>query len=303
MSKSCYYPDGSLVGADNLHPVMIPCDPKAETSACCHKADICYANGLCGSDYWWPYRGACTDKTWKSKACPSYCASAASGGLLDSFQIITSCEEPHIMPRKFACADTLAGCAKGNFSMSTSKVLVVNLTAADASSSISTTTASFLSQSSSSSAPSTTSLGMSFTTTAASVATACTSSTGASVEKTKNNGITPAVLGISIVVPLLIALVLAIFLFFEHKKRVGLEKLQSERALVGMGPPAPSTAYSTSQTEPKPFEYTHMSPNQGVSPETPNYGYAPKLYPGPPMELAGPGPGELQGEGEHLRAK
>lgn len=179
----------------------------------------------------------------------------------------------------------------------------VNLTAADVSSSASTMTASLLTQLSSSLAPSRNSPGISFTITAASVATACTSSFAASIENAKSNGITPAVLGVSIVVPLLTALVLAIFLFLEHRKRVRLEKLHSERASVGTSPHAPSTAYSSSQIELKPFESTYMSPNHIVLRETPNYGNMPNFYPRPPMELAGPGPGELEGEGEHLRAK
>lgn len=66
--QQCYYPDGSIP----TDYIWTPCTGE-EFSSCCipSEGDVCQPNGLC----WFPpfgevFRGACTDRTWNSPACP-----------------------------------------------------------------------------------------------------------------------------------------------------------------------------------------------------------------------------------------
>ncbi|KAH6662493.1 hypothetical protein B0J14DRAFT_610547 [Halenospora varia] len=74
-AKSCYYPDGKKTPADAR------CTSSGGESACCGPGFVCLSNGLCMDNstannvnnpnvY---YRGSCTDKTWQSPSCPSFC--------------------------------------------------------------------------------------------------------------------------------------------------------------------------------------------------------------------------------------
>lgn len=70
--QTCYYPDG------NLDDGLAPCNAGADVSSCCGRQDICLDNGYCivqtenyGNRL---SRAGCTDGTWKSSACPSYCS-------------------------------------------------------------------------------------------------------------------------------------------------------------------------------------------------------------------------------------
>ena len=69
----CYYPDGSIP----TDFTYVPCT-SGNMSACCiqSEGDVCQPNGLC---YYPPkahnFRGACTDQTWASDACPKICIS------------------------------------------------------------------------------------------------------------------------------------------------------------------------------------------------------------------------------------
>lgn len=71
--QKCYYPDGTY------DPTLAPCKSAQEHSACCGAdTSLCLDNGLCfKEESTWGNRlsrGGCTDKTWKSGACPQYCA-------------------------------------------------------------------------------------------------------------------------------------------------------------------------------------------------------------------------------------
>jgi hypothetical protein len=66
--KKCYYPGFEAPGDH-------PCDPDAEESVCCGTGggSMCLTNNACvrpGHDM---ARGSCTDKSWKSGACPQFC--------------------------------------------------------------------------------------------------------------------------------------------------------------------------------------------------------------------------------------
>ena len=68
--RKCYYPNGDLVLADS------PCDPDAEHSACCGAPPFgvaCLSNKLCRTQPGDFSRGSCTDPTWQSPECPSFC--------------------------------------------------------------------------------------------------------------------------------------------------------------------------------------------------------------------------------------
>ena len=71
-AKKCYYPGGTEA-TDRT-----PCNGTAEVSHCCKNGEHCLTNGLCvidateqnGVEY---LRGACTDSSFQSDACPTVC--------------------------------------------------------------------------------------------------------------------------------------------------------------------------------------------------------------------------------------
>ncbi|KAF4627821.1 hypothetical protein G7Y89_g10325 [Cudoniella acicularis] len=285
MSQQCYYPDGSVTGADTDHPLMIPCSPSASNSACCHAGDVCYENGLCMSAGWWfLYRGGCTDKSFQSSSCPSACTTSTSGGLLNSYQIINTCEDPHKLPRLFTCSDTNAGCSSGNFSLPEGTILAVNLTAnatTISSSSLSITTASLIVPSSSSVSHTTSS-----TIAPIQAGAAATFTSSSTLQTPTNNtntpGISPLAFGFALGLTLLLSIFLAILLFLEHKKRV-----LSEGKTVLVDPSQTVNAHyvvgsskRTSYEEPK---------GEGVANGVGERGqeFSPVWYPDTPRELAG----------------
>lgn len=72
----CYYPDGTAAPGD------VPCSDSTENSVCCGTGYACLSNGICqatGDELKKPgatefVRGSCTDKTFRSSACPSFCS-------------------------------------------------------------------------------------------------------------------------------------------------------------------------------------------------------------------------------------
>ena len=71
LAQSCYYPDGSLP----TDYEFVPCTGDSVSSCCIpSEGDVCLASGVCyfkSGEY--PFRGACTDKSWSSSKCPQYC--------------------------------------------------------------------------------------------------------------------------------------------------------------------------------------------------------------------------------------
>lgn len=71
----CYFPDQQTIAQQNF-----PCRGGSDDSPCCGTSYACVSNGLCmksndtfdvnSAEY---VRGSCTDKTWRSAACPSFC--------------------------------------------------------------------------------------------------------------------------------------------------------------------------------------------------------------------------------------
>ena len=71
-AQQCYYPNGDVSKTD------APCS-SAEGAACCPLNWQCLDNGLCYLDsekYFGRY--TCTDKSWKSSACPGFCTDSTS---------------------------------------------------------------------------------------------------------------------------------------------------------------------------------------------------------------------------------
>jgi len=70
---TCWLPDGKSF--DNVG--MIPCnstlEDSTEGSACCDPRDACTTSGMCLGESGYTYRGGCTDSTFTSSNCPSYC--------------------------------------------------------------------------------------------------------------------------------------------------------------------------------------------------------------------------------------
>lgn len=70
-NAACYYPNGVKATDD------FPCFLDQDQSTCCGSGSICEASGLCkvGGSIGVSnlIRGSCTDKTWVSSACSSFC--------------------------------------------------------------------------------------------------------------------------------------------------------------------------------------------------------------------------------------
>ena len=70
--RTCYFPNGQVSHDDH------PCDGNAEHSTCCGgppTGAVCLSNKLCKGIDGLLSRGTCTDPTWTSPDCPSFCAS------------------------------------------------------------------------------------------------------------------------------------------------------------------------------------------------------------------------------------
>ena len=63
--QTCYFPSGDTAASD------IPCSTSGD-SACCISNGYCLSNGLCITEMVLAW-GSCTDQTWTSSACPSFC--------------------------------------------------------------------------------------------------------------------------------------------------------------------------------------------------------------------------------------
>ncbi|KAL6856319.1 hypothetical protein J3F83DRAFT_448417 [Trichoderma novae-zelandiae] len=71
----CFYPDGTPAPGD------VPCTDSTTNSVCCGTGYACLSNGICqatGDELAKPgasefVRGSCTDKTFRSSSCPSFC--------------------------------------------------------------------------------------------------------------------------------------------------------------------------------------------------------------------------------------
>ncbi len=83
VSAICYYPDASTAPQDT------PCLNSAGDTFCCGEGYVCLSNRICKSvaatndpnsqsTY---VRGSCTDPTWRSSACPSFCIDPRFGEL------------------------------------------------------------------------------------------------------------------------------------------------------------------------------------------------------------------------------
>ena len=69
---TCYFPDKSIATGYELCNSTLA-GPNGSGSACCATGDICTTGGFCLNDMYYPYRGACTDKSWNSESCATEC--------------------------------------------------------------------------------------------------------------------------------------------------------------------------------------------------------------------------------------
>lgn len=75
VSATCYYPNGDVAPNDT------PCRDDTENSLCCGQGYACLTNAICqatGDELQKPgasefVRGSCTDDTFRSSSCPSFC--------------------------------------------------------------------------------------------------------------------------------------------------------------------------------------------------------------------------------------
>lgn len=70
VNPTCYFPNGGI--APNYQPCNSTVD--ADSSVCCElSTSVCGSKGLCYGSNGYLYRGGCTDRSWKSAHCPTYC--------------------------------------------------------------------------------------------------------------------------------------------------------------------------------------------------------------------------------------
>ncbi|KAI5466744.1 hypothetical protein BGZ63DRAFT_398379 [Mariannaea sp. PMI_226] len=104
--RKCYYPNGDEAVNDR------PCNPNLDQSACCGSSSgsACSTNLLCIDGNGGFIRGSCTDKTWGSEFCPSYCLSADTGGTnLVSCSNVTGTSTSYCCDHTDGCCDSGVG--------------------------------------------------------------------------------------------------------------------------------------------------------------------------------------------------
>ena len=69
---TCYFPDKSIATGYELCNSTLA-GSNGSGSACCVTGDVCTTGGFCLNDMYYPYRGACTDKSWNSESCATEC--------------------------------------------------------------------------------------------------------------------------------------------------------------------------------------------------------------------------------------
>ncbi|KAK4089437.1 hypothetical protein Purlil1_6426 [Purpureocillium lilacinum] len=113
-AQTCYWPNGSE--ADNLLPCSHGPDP--EYSTCCFKGHYGLSNGLCFEPLGMTmYRAGCTDRTFNSQSCASFCYG-------DKYEISVGASQSGVWTcgdNKFAC--TPFSCSANNFTVPASKML------------------------------------------------------------------------------------------------------------------------------------------------------------------------------------
>ncbi|EDU47132.1 hypothetical protein PtrSN002B_007082 [Pyrenophora tritici-repentis] len=218
----CYFPDGTLVERDT------PCSTAAN-STCCGQGFACLSNNLCAvtshvdagpgqSTY---VRGSCTDKTWNSAECPTFCLNWDHGDNPAGGMGIAKC--PYIEER-FYCLDRFAEgfsaeqmCSNSSnyfaFADVATTATVVGVTSS--SSAITTSTITTPAAPLSSSSSSSSSIGASATATSTSSSPPSQDNQNTS-SSSNNNAIA---IGAGVGAPLgVIAISVALFLFYRHRR-------------------------------------------------------------------------------------
>ena len=86
IEATCYFPDGTIAGQDT------PCtkDITVDADYCCGENSLCLTNKVCLNNVGTFDRGSCTDRSWNSTACPSFCLSGDSSlEVLHTFALMT----------------------------------------------------------------------------------------------------------------------------------------------------------------------------------------------------------------------
>ncbi|KAG6182938.1 hypothetical protein E4U27_001586 [Claviceps purpurea] len=134
LAQDCYWPAGGS-GAKLLACGTTAAD--TSHSACCYKDHYCLSNGLCFEPASMTmYRGGCTDKTFKSPSCASYCyGSSPNLGISvgNSHSGVWTCGGS-----KYACDPSL--CESRNFTVPAARLISNAALRADVANLSSTTT-------------------------------------------------------------------------------------------------------------------------------------------------------------------
>jgi len=82
VAATCHFPDGTTI-QDTA------CNPTAPNSTCCGPGYACLSNHICAltehvskdiaNSFSYYVRASCTDKTWTSPECPSFCTNTSNG--------------------------------------------------------------------------------------------------------------------------------------------------------------------------------------------------------------------------------
>ncbi|EME41182.1 hypothetical protein DOTSEDRAFT_55080 [Dothistroma septosporum NZE10] len=88
----CFFPDGSKAAN------YTACNAASTESACCKTDEACLSNGYCFQQTSYSNRisrGACTDSSFGSTACPQRCADVATAVALTIFEAYDTADVPH----------------------------------------------------------------------------------------------------------------------------------------------------------------------------------------------------------------
>lgn len=108
-AQKCFWPSG------DISPNHVPCNSTTGTkgSACCEPGAACTSAGYCIFKTYYPYRGSCTDRTWKSANCADQCLDVE----MNYASNIVPCGHPGTFSSSFCCHQGRAGvsCCNSTF--------------------------------------------------------------------------------------------------------------------------------------------------------------------------------------------
>ena len=123
--RSCYSWDGS--SSDN-----IPCNPEANVSACCGLGSKCMTNIYCENPSGFQVVGTCSERSWRSPACPWRLSGSSLNAAIDCLLTISADADRLLMEdRTFSYQANTTACSDGTLCPKTFPSTAENTTCCD----------------------------------------------------------------------------------------------------------------------------------------------------------------------------